>query len=71
MSKNLIISFEGIEGSGKSLHLKKVAVFLKKNKIPFVKLREPGGSKKFRKNKKINIKIIDLLLIKKLIFFYI
>jgi len=53
MSKNLIISFEGIEGSGKSFHLKKVAVFLKKNKIPFVKLREPGGSKNSEKIRKL------------------
>ena len=31
MSKKLIISFEGIEGSGKSLHLKNATFFLKKN----------------------------------------
>ena len=53
MSKKLIISFEGIEGSGKSFHLKNVAVFLKKNKIPFVKLREPGGSKNSEKIRKL------------------
>jgi len=52
MSKKLI-SFEGIEGSGKSFHLKNVAVFLKKNKIPFVKLREPGGSKNSEKIRKL------------------
>ena len=34
MSKKLIICFEGIEGSGKSLHLKSVAFFLKKKKYP-------------------------------------
>ena len=53
MSKKLIISFEGIEGSGKSFHLKNVAVFLKKNKIPFVSLREPGGSKNSEKIRKL------------------
>ena len=53
MSKKLIIAFEGIEGSGKSFHLKNVAVFLKKNKIPFVKLREPGGSKNSEKIRKL------------------
>ena len=53
MSKKLIISFEGIEGSGKSFHLKNVAFFLKKNKIPFVKLREPGGSKNSEKIRKL------------------
>ena len=52
MSKKLI-SFEGIEGSGKSFHLKNVAIFLKKNKIPFVKLREPGGSKNSEKIRKL------------------
>ena len=53
MSKKLIFSFEGIEGSGKSLHLKNVAAFLKKNKLPFVKLREPGGSKNSEKIRKL------------------
>ena len=53
MSKKLIISFEGIEGSGKSFHLKNVTFFLKKNKIPFVKLREPGGSKNSEKIRKL------------------
>ncbi len=49
MFKKLIISFEGIEGSGKSLHLKNVKNFLKKKKIPFISLREPGGSKNSEK----------------------
>jgi len=53
MSKKLIICFEGIEGSGKSLHLKSVAFFLKKKKIPFIKLREPGGSKNSEKIRKL------------------
>ena len=49
MSKKMIITFEGIEGSGKSLHIKNVAKHLKKKKISFVKLREPGGSKNSEK----------------------
>ena len=53
MSKKLIIAFEGIEGSGKSLHLKNAANFLKKNKIPFIKLREPGGSRNSEKIRKL------------------
>ena len=39
------IVFEGIEGSGKSYHSKKIINFLKNNKIPHIYLREPGGSK--------------------------
>ncbi len=53
MYKKLIISFEGIEGSGKSLHAKNVRNYLKKKKIPFVKLREPGGSKNSEKIRKL------------------
>jgi dTMP kinase len=69
MSKKPIIVFEGIEGSGKSHHISRVSNFLKKNKIDFIKIREPGGnpnSEKIRKiilNKKSNFnKITDLLL---------
>jgi len=53
MFKNLIITFEGIEGSGKSFHLKNVASYLKKNKISFIKLREPGGTKNSEKIRKL------------------
>ena len=49
----MIITFEGIEGSGKSLHIKNVARHLKKKKITFVKLREPGGSKNSEKIRKL------------------
>ena len=45
MSKNPLIIFEGIEGSGKTLHLSNVVRFLKKRNIKFIKLREPGGTK--------------------------
>ena len=44
MSKKPIIVFEGIEGSGKSHHLSKVSKYLDKNKINYIKIREPGGS---------------------------
>ena len=44
MSKKPIIAFEGIEGTGKSHHIKKVADYLTHNKIKFIKIREPGGS---------------------------
>ena len=53
MSKKLIISFEGIEGSGKSLHLKNISKYLKRKKIRFLSLREPGGSKTSEKIRKL------------------
>ena len=69
MFKKPVIVFEGIEGSGKSHHILNVSRYLKKNKIDFIKLREPGGnpnSEKIRKlilDKKSNFnKITDLLL---------
>ncbi len=45
MYKKPVIVFEGVEGSGKSYHLNNVCNYLKKKKIPFLKFREPGGSK--------------------------
>ena len=69
MSKKPIIVFEGIEGSGKSYHLNHVCKYLRKKKISFIKVREPGGninSEKIRKlilNKKSNFnRNTDLLL---------
>ena len=69
MSKKPIIVFEGIEGSGKTFHLASVERHLKKKKISFIKIREPGGninSEKIRKlilNNKSNLhKVTDLLL---------
>ena len=69
MSRKPVIVFEGIEGSGKSYHINKVSNYLKKKKISFIKIREPGGSEyseKIRKlilDKKSNFdKYTDLLL---------
>ena len=69
MFKKPIIVFEGIEGSGKSFHIKNVENYLKKNKIKYIKLREPGGSVNSEKirniilNKKSNFKkLTDLFL---------
>ena len=53
MSKKLIIAFEGIEGSGKSLHIKNIVNYLSKKKVRFIKLREPGGSKNAEKIRKL------------------
>ena len=69
MSKKPIIVFEGIEGSGKSYHIKNIAKYLKKKNKSFIKIREPGGSinsEKIRKlilnNKSTFNKNTDLLL---------
>ena len=69
MSKKPIIVFEGIEGTGKSYHIKKVAGFLTRKKIKFIKIREPGGSANSEKirnlildNKSTFNKETDLLL---------
>ena len=69
MYKKPVIIFEGIEGSGKTYHSNNLAKYLKKKKIDYIKLREPGGclnSEKIRNlilNKKSNFdKNTDLLL---------
>ena len=69
MFKKPIIVFEGIEGSGKTFHLNNIARYLKKKRISFIKIREPGGnynSEKIRKlilNKNSNFNpTTDLLL---------
>ena len=69
MSKKPVIVFEGIEGSGKTHHLNEITKYLKKKRISFIKIREPGGSfnsEKIRKiilNKKSNFnRNTDLLL---------
>ena len=69
MSKKPLIVFEGIEGSGKSHHIKIIAHYLTKIKRSFIQIREPGGnrnSEKIRKlildNKSTFNKNTDLLL---------
>ena len=53
MSKNPIIVFEGIEGSGKTTHINSVAKYLKRQKFSFIKIREPGGSKNSEQIRKL------------------
>ena len=53
MSKNPVIVFEGIEGSGKTYHIANVVKYLKKRKIDFITIREPGGSINAEKIRKL------------------
>ena len=69
MYKKPIIVFEGIEGSGKSLHINNVAAYLKKRDRKYIKIREPGGNRNSEKIRKLILsnksnfdKITDLLL---------
>ena len=64
-----IIVFEGIEGSGKTHHIKQIVNYLKEKKAQFLNIREPGGSinsEKIRRlilnNKSDLDKFSDLLL---------
>ena len=68
-NKNLFVSFEGPEASGKSSQIKLLAKYLKKNRIPHITTREPGGTKigeKLRKiilDKKENISLSEEILL--------
>jgi len=69
MYKKPIISFEGVEGSGKTTHIKNIERFLIKKRIKYLKFREPGGSKNSEKIRKLILsnksnftKFTDLLL---------
>ena len=53
MYKKPVIVFEGIEGSGKTSHCNFVSKYLKKKRISYLKIREPGGSKNSEKIRKI------------------
>ena len=53
MSKKIIITFEGIEGSGKTFHIKNISSYQKKKKISHLVIREPGGSKNSEKIRKL------------------
>ena len=47
--KGILIVFEGIEGSGKSFHIKKLYKKILKLKLPVIITREPGGSESSEK----------------------
>ena len=51
--KPLFVTFEGIEGSGKSYQSKKLYRSIKKRRIPVILTREPGGTRGGEKIRKI------------------
>ena len=53
MFKKPLIVFEGIEGSGKSHHISVVCKHLDKQKVNYIKIREPGGNKNSEKIRKL------------------
>ena len=54
--KSLFVTFEGIEGSGKSYQILRLYKNLKKMNIPAILTREPGGTKSAEKIREIILK---------------
>ena len=55
-SKPLFVTFEGIEGSGKSYQINKLYKNLRRRKIPVILTREPGGTKSAEKIRELILK---------------
>ena len=51
--KAIFVTFEGIEGSGKSYQCQKLYAHLKKKNIPVILTREPGGTRTAEKIRKV------------------
>ena len=51
--KSLFISFEGIEGSGKSYQSKRLYNNIKKKRLPVILTREPGGTRSAEKIRRL------------------
>ena len=54
--KSLFVTFEGIEGSGKSFQCRKLYKNLKKRRIPVLLTREPGGTRGAEKIREVILK---------------
>ena len=54
--KSLFITFEGIEGSGKSYQSRKLFQRIKGAKLPAIYTREPGGTKLAEKIREVILK---------------
>ena len=54
--KSLFITFEGIEGSGKSYQCKKLYKKIQERKIPVMLTREPGGTRSAEKIREVILK---------------
>jgi len=52
-NKSLFVSFEGIEGSGKSYQSKKLYKSIKKKRLPVILTREPGGTRSAEKIRRV------------------
>jgi dTMP kinase len=48
--KGLLITFEGIDGSGKTTQIRRFITALEGNSIPHILLREPGGRRSEKKS---------------------
>ena len=62
MQRGLFITFEGIDGSGKTTQLKRLAVRLAVSNIPHLVTREPGGSEAGERIRQIIIESTKLAL---------
>ena len=58
--KPLFVTFEGIEGSGKSYQCRKLHKELRKKNLSVILTREPGGTKSAEKIRKVREQIISL-----------
>ncbi len=45
MSKGILVTFEGVEGSGKSTHCERICAYLEKKGFEVVHVHEPGGTR--------------------------